>query len=82
MLRYDILLSAELIVEQSRCLSAMSYLGFVGKETRVFTRLMQVRNRFGVPWIAVCISALPGTFAFMTADITDPNTSLQSVSAV
>ena len=59
----------------------MSYLGFTGKETRLFTRLMQVKSRLGVPWIAVCVSALAGPIAFMTVNINDPTTSLHQVRA-
>ena len=45
----------------------MSYLGFIGNENGFIARAMRAKNLYDVPWIAICISALPGTLAFMTA---------------
>ena len=56
----------------------MSALGFTGNETRRLTKLLQWRNCLGVPWIAVCLAALPGLLAFMTAS-NDPNTTANDV---
>jgi amino acid permease len=45
----------------------MSYLGFTGDEKNIVTQSLQRLNRFGAPWISVCVAAFPGALAFLAA---------------
>jgi amino acid permease len=45
----------------------MAFLGFTGNDARLLTKLLKRRSKsFGVPWVAVLVSSVPGVFAFMT----------------
>lgn len=68
---YVTVFSLATFLSQSRCLSSIACIGFMGPSTSRHAQIMQKPSRWNVPYIALFVSITPWAIAFLNLSLND-----------